>query len=79
MSKLTETQYVRNLRQYSEGKTYLNLTGLLNSRLETLKNELLTANESEVKNIQGRAKEITHLLNSLTRDALKQQHTGAFN
>jgi len=79
MSKLSETQYLNNLRSYTEGKTYINLIGLLNCRLEILKTSLLTAEGLEVQKIQGQAKEITHLLKSLTRKPMTQQHTGAFN
>jgi hypothetical protein len=79
LSKLTETAYLRNLRSYSSGKTYVNLVGLLECRLDTLKDKLLTADDSEYKSIQGQAKEIKHLLNSLTREAVKEQFTGSFN
>ena len=79
MSKFDETAYIRNLRSYSNGKTYLNLKSLLECRLETLKESLLTAAEDDVKTIQGQAKEISYLLKRLTREPKTQQHTGAFN
>ena len=79
MSKLNETQYFNNLRAYQDGKAYVNLTGLLKVRLEILKDKLLTAEDNEVYKIQGQAKEVKYLLSSLTREPMKQQHTGAFN
>jgi len=79
LSKSDETAYIRNLRSYSDGKTYLNLKALLECRLETLKESLLTAVEADVKTIQGQAKEINYLLKRLTREPRTQHHTGAFN
>lgn len=79
MSKLNEDGYFRNLRSYSNGKTYVNLKGLLECRLETLKDKLLSASDSEIKMIQGQAREIQHLLKGLTRESVVNKYDGAFN
>lgn len=79
MSKITEEQYFKNLRGYTDGKTYTNLVGLLNSRYDTLKEKLVSAEGNEYKTIQGQAREVKHLLKGLTREQIKSQFDGAFN
>lgn len=69
-----------SLKRNPDNQFYLDLVKLLEFRLDVVKKQLVKAvEEGEMKRIQGRALELTELLQGLQRKPVQEQHTGAFN
>jgi ppGpp synthetase/RelA/SpoT-type nucleotidyltranferase len=74
-----QTALFNNLKRSPDNQFYIDLTTLLNAKLDTVKDQLVESNDTEdILRLQGRAKELTELLKGLTRKPIKKQFDGAF-
>jgi hypothetical protein len=74
------TGLYNSLKRNTDNRFYLDLIKLIEFRLETIKNQMIDAVETdELKKLQGRGAELRDMLTSLQRRPVEAQRTGAFD
>ena len=74
-----ESKLFASLKGSPENQFFLNLITLLEGRLETIKNDMIDSDDTDINIQKGRARELKHLISGLLRKPVTEQFTGSFN